>query len=177
MARTRTNFRTRAAAMAALAGLTAFSLAGTPAFAGDWHGRGHGYGYGNGRGYGQPWGWSGERWDRGERRHDYSRHRGRDHDNGAELALIGGLGLLLGATLLAQPPAYYTPPPQVVYAPPPSAYYDQAPIQAVPASEVYRTSSGQYCREYQSTIRVGGQIQHGYGTACLGEDGDWRVVN
>ncbi len=52
MARTRTNFRTRAA-MAALAGLTAFSLAGTPAFAGDWHGRGHGYGYGNGRGYGQ----------------------------------------------------------------------------------------------------------------------------
>ncbi|HEY4344784.1 MAG TPA: hypothetical protein VGN05_10590 [Parvibaculum sp.] len=74
----------------------------------------------------------------------------------------------------APPPVVYAPPP-VVYAPPPVAY--QQPVQAVPTSGTYRDSNGQYCREYQSTVRVGGQYQNSYGTACQDPDGTWRVVN
>lgn len=37
-------------------------------------------------------------------------------------------------------------------------------------------SDGSYCREYQTTIVVGGQPQQGYGTACRQADGNWKVV-
>jgi hypothetical protein len=71
------------------------------------------------------------------------------------------------------PPVYYPPPPpRVVYVPTPPPV-----MSAVPTSPVYRAPSGQYCREYQSTVTVGGQPQPSYGTACLQPDGTWRVVN
>ncbi len=38
-------------------------------------------------------------------------------------------------------------------------------------------SSGNYCREYQSTVDVGGQTQKAFGTACRQPDGTWKVVN
>ena len=41
---------------------------------------------------------------------------------------------------------------------------------------VYQTAEGQYCREFQQTIVVGGQQQHGYGRACRQQDGSWKVV-
>jgi hypothetical protein len=81
---------------------------------------------------------------------------------------------------------YYYPPPPVVYAPPPVVYapppvvYAPAPLPplaAVPTSPVYRASNGQYCREYQATVRVDGVPQPSHGTACLQPDGTWRVVN
>ncbi len=40
-----------------------------------------------------------------------------------------------------------------------------------------RDVSGNYCREYQTTIQVGGQSQQAYGTACRQPDGSWKVVN
>ena len=71
------------------------------------------------------------------------------------------------------PPVYYPPPPpRVVYVPAPPPV-----LSAVPTSPVYRAPSGQYCREYQSTVSVGGLPQPSYGTACLQPDGSWRVVN
>lgn len=154
----------------ALVAATSMTLA-APAFA---DGRHHGGGGG--------WGWSGERHGGGyggyNRGYDRGyRHGHRDNDDGlAAVAVIGGV--LLGAALLSQAsqPAY-SPPPQTYYAPPPAGYYGEAPIQAVPASDVYQTQSGQYCREYQSSVRVGGQMQYGYGTACQQPDGQWRVVN
>lgn len=42
--------------------------------------------------------------------------------------------------------------------------------------ETYQTSSGQYCREYQQTITIGGQQQQAYGTACRQPDGSWKIV-
>ena len=39
----------------------------------------------------------------------------------------------------------------------------------------YQTSSGGYCREYQTSISVGGQTQNGYGTACRQPDGSWEI--
>jgi surface antigen len=35
---------------------------------------------------------------------------------------------------------------------------------------------GQYCREYQTTITVGGEYKQAYGTACRQDDGSWKVV-
>ncbi|HUD51411.1 hypothetical protein [Parvibaculum sp.] len=163
MIKTRKSLKAKAA-MLALVGFTTVALPLAPAFAGGWHG-------GHGGGHPQSWGWGGGH-------HHGGWDRGHDDNDGAAVAVAAGVGLLLGATLMAQPaqPAYYSPPPATVYAPPPAGYYAQAPIEAVPTSDVYRTASGQYCREYQSSIRVGGQWQQGYGTACLGEDGAWRVV-
>jgi surface antigen len=41
----------------------------------------------------------------------------------------------------------------------------------------YQAMGGQYCREYQQSVTVGGQVQNGYGTACRQPDGSWKVVN
>jgi len=37
-------------------------------------------------------------------------------------------------------------------------------------------SSGNYCREYQQTVRIGGKSSQAYGTACRQSDGSWVVV-
>jgi len=84
-------------------------------------------------------------------------------------------------------PAYayrpvYVPPPRVVYLPPPPvAYapvpYAPAPVALNPASPVYQTADGRYCREYQATVNVNGYTQPIYGTACLQPDGAWHIVN
>jgi len=96
-------------------------------------------------------------------RHRQHHHHQRRHHHGPRYHY--------GYSYYAPPPVYYAPPPRVVYVPAPPA------LSAVPASPVYRTSDGQYCREYQSTVSVGGQPQPSYGTACLQPDGSWRVVN
>ena len=41
----------------------------------------------------------------------------------------------------------------------------------------YQTSQGQYCREYQQTVDIGGRTEQAYGTACRQPDGTWKVVN
>jgi surface antigen len=41
----------------------------------------------------------------------------------------------------------------------------------------YQTASGQYCREYQTTIVIDGQTEQAYGTACRQPDGTWKIVN
>lgn len=38
-------------------------------------------------------------------------------------------------------------------------------------------TSGNYCREYQQTVTVGGKTEEAYGTACRQPDGSWKVVN
>jgi hypothetical protein len=70
-------------------------------------------------------------------------------------------------------------PPMVIYrsAPPTTVYMmPPPPIQAVPMSPMYTDSWGRYCREYQSTVTVGGLPQGGYGTACMQPDGSWQVM-
>jgi len=41
----------------------------------------------------------------------------------------------------------------------------------------YQSPAGQYCREYQQTITVGGQKQEAYGTTCRQPDGSWKIVS
>lgn len=44
-------------------------------------------------------------------------------------------------------------------------------------TRTYKTDSGQFCREYQQTITVGGKTEQGYGRACRQPDGSWRIVS
>jgi len=39
------------------------------------------------------------------------------------------------------------------------------------------SSSGQYCREYQQTVTIGGKTEDAYGTACQQPDGSWKIVS
>ena len=39
------------------------------------------------------------------------------------------------------------------------------------------TQSGAFCREFQSTVMIGGQQQQAYGTACRQPDGSWRITD
>ncbi len=37
-------------------------------------------------------------------------------------------------------------------------------------------AAGNYCREYQTTVTVGGKTEQAYGTACRQPDGTWKVI-
>ena len=39
------------------------------------------------------------------------------------------------------------------------------------------TRNGYPCREFRSTISVGGRDEQGYGTACLDASGDWKITS
>jgi surface antigen len=47
----------------------------------------------------------------------------------------------------------------------------------VTPTRTFQNASGQYCREFQQTITIGGQQQQSYGTACRQPDGSWRIVS
>tara|TARA_R110000868_G_scaffold64985_7_gene195039 strand:- start:4363 stop:4845 length:483 start_codon:yes stop_codon:yes gene_type:complete len=48
---------------------------------------------------------------------------------------------------------------------------------SVTPTKTYKTAEGEYCREYQQTVTVGGKTQDAYGTACRQPDGTWKVRN
>jgi surface antigen len=52
---------------------------------------------------------------------------------------------------------------------------DSGSYGTVTPGPVYQ-ASGQYCREFQQTIVVGGQQQHGSGRACRRRDGSWQIA-
>lgn len=47
----------------------------------------------------------------------------------------------------------------------------------VTPTQTYQSPDGRYCREYQTTVVVGGRQSQGYGTACRGPDGSWQIAN
>lgn len=38
-------------------------------------------------------------------------------------------------------------------------------------------ANGDYCREFQQSVTVGGKTEQAFGTACRQPDGSWKVVN
>lgn len=40
----------------------------------------------------------------------------------------------------------------------------------------YQNAEGQYCREFQQTITIGGKTEQAYGTACRQPDGSWKIM-
>jgi len=57
----------------------------------------------------------------------------------------------------------------------PTVYYETTPPIANYVFSSYPRRS-QTCREYQSRARINGRMQSTYGTACLEQDGSWRIV-
>ena len=47
----------------------------------------------------------------------------------------------------------------------------------VTPTRTYQAPSGQYCREYQQEIMIGGEKHQSYGTACRQPDGSWQIQN
>ncbi len=45
-----------------------------------------------------------------------------------------------------------------------------------PVRDGTNTTTGAYCREYQTTVTVGGKTEEAYGTACRQPDGSWKVI-
>ncbi len=39
------------------------------------------------------------------------------------------------------------------------------------------STSGKQCREFQQTVEIGGKSESAYGTACLQDDGSWKIVS
>jgi surface antigen len=46
---------------------------------------------------------------------------------------------------------------------------------SITPTKTYQGAGGQYCREYQQTITVGGEKHQAYGTACRQPDGSWKI--
>lgn len=98
-------------------------------------------------------------------------------------ALLGGMvGNSIGASLDNADRAAYDQAQQ-------RALETAQPGQALPWSNAqsgnsgsftpkayYKNSQGEYCREFTQTIKVGGQSQQGYGTACRQPDGTWKII-
>jgi surface antigen len=53
---------------------------------------------------------------------------------------------------------------------------DTGAAGTITPTKTYQTASGQYCREFQQSITVGGKTEEGFGTACRQPDGSWRIV-
>ena len=46
---------------------------------------------------------------------------------------------------------------------------------SITPTKTFQSAGGQYCREYQQTITVGGEKHQAYGTACRQPDGSWQI--
>ena len=45
-----------------------------------------------------------------------------------------------------------------------------------PVRDGTNQQTGAYCREYQTTVTVGGKTEDAFGTACQQPDGSWKIV-
>lgn len=45
-----------------------------------------------------------------------------------------------------------------------------------PARQGTNNATGEYCREFQQTVTIGGRTERAYGIACRQPDGSWRIV-
>jgi surface antigen len=44
-------------------------------------------------------------------------------------------------------------------------------------TRTYTADSENPCREFTTTVLIGGEEQQGYGTACRQTDGSWKIIN
>ncbi len=103
--------------------------------------------------------------------------------DGQIAATIGGtlLGVLVGGSIgrsmdsadmgCVGQALEYAPPRQPVVWSNPGAGAD---YRVTPVRNFER--DGSLCREYQTTVTIGGRRQNAYGTACRTPDGDWQLV-
>jgi surface antigen len=60
----------------------------------------------------------------------------------------------------------------------PTAWHnpDSGASGTVTPTRTFQNQSGQYCREFEETVTIGGRPQRSFGTACRQPDGSWRMV-
>ena len=46
-----------------------------------------------------------------------------------------------------------------------------------PVKAYYRDNHRRYCREYRTTVHIGGRKQTAYGRACRMPDGQWKIMH
>lgn len=117
-------------------------------------------------------------WDRrdGGRDHHAWRDRGDWRGHGGWHGDDGGhffLGLNFGVPLYS--PYYYPPPPAVVYEPPPVVVAPPPPVAYAPAPPP-ASAVPPGCREFHSTVTIGGRPQKAWGIACPQPDGTWKII-
>jgi surface antigen len=54
---------------------------------------------------------------------------------------------------------------------------DSGASYQVTPTRTWQEQDGRYCREYTTTVRIGGKPQQAYGTACRQPDGSWQRVS
>jgi surface antigen len=105
---------------------------------------------------------------------------------GAGIAAGGAIGNEIGNEVDLESSRPYREGPVATNDNAPLVYYSYTPNYVPPAEpapppapgqpETYQGQDGTYCRPYSQEIRVDGQAQESYGTACLQPDGTWRIV-
>ncbi len=98
-------------------------------------------------------------------------------------ALLGaGLGSSIGASLDRADLAYHDRAAEqaLEYAPSgkPVQWHnpDSGNAGMVTVTNTYQQRNGEYCREYNDRVTIGGKTQNVYGTACRQPDGSWEIV-
>jgi surface antigen len=59
----------------------------------------------------------------------------------------------------------------------PVAWQEGSASGSVTTTSESQNSAGEYCREFQQEITVGGETEQAYGTACQQPDGAWKIVS
>lgn len=98
--------------------------------------------------------------------------------------LLGAyMGKQIGASLDRADMAYYNQTSQYTLENTPTGTTsswnnpDSGHSGTITPTKTFKTSGGEYCREYSQSITVDGQTQDAYGTACRQPDGTWKIQN
>ena len=54
---------------------------------------------------------------------------------------------------------------------------DSGNAGSITPTHTFQSATGQYCREYQQTVTIGGEQQQSFGRACRQPDGSWQIMN
>lgn len=111
-------------------------------------------------------------------RHDRGHHRGWDKHHGRGHYRTPPRrwdGTRWSISYVNYSPSYYRPRP--VYVTQPVVVQQPVYVAAPAVQNVSYAGNSGYCREYNTTSRIGGRIQTTYGTACMQPDGSWQRVN
>jgi surface antigen len=108
--------------------------------------------------------------------------------HGPEQLLSTGIGVGIGGMMgnaighdmdMESSPHYPSGGYSIISESPSTVYYPYAPNYVAPPAPpptYIDQNAGTYCRPYSQEIRIDGQLQESYGTACLQQDGTWRIV-
>jgi len=137
-------------------------------------------------------------WDRGRSAY-YARHAGHGYVRGGYYAPLYwggyryapgywgpaypslGLGYAWGGHhdafgLSLSLPLYFGPRYDPYPYPPPPAYRTYRYVETRPAARPASAPACRQTREYTTDVKIGEQVLPAYGTACLQDDGSWKII-